>query len=307
MPRPTPYDDYSSVLADENVDIAYIGTPHAVHKQNCLAAIAAGKPVLCEKPLTINEKETQQVIDAARAKGVFLMEAVWTRFFPIMSALQTVLYTDKRIGEVQRVFCDFGIDMNLSKLPLDSRLRNVTLGAGALLDIGIYTLTFARLILGKGRLGNEHPTFQASATMVLQDGIDIADTIVLKYPDSNTVAVCTSTLAHKTGEDFCRIEGTQGSVMVFGIAPSVPSGLRIKSRVKTEEGDQVVKSEIQEEVLNFARTGGIGFFFEADAIAEDIAAGRTESSTMPLEETLAMMKLMDEMRRQGGVRYPQDE
>jgi predicted dehydrogenase len=138
---PAVYGSYAEVYADPDVDIVYIGTPHAFHKQNCLNAITAGKHILCEKAFTIPAKETQEVLSAAQGNGVFIMEAMWTRFHPLVLTLRKMLHEEKIIGNVRRTFCDFGLEMNISALGPESRLKNPALGAGNLLEIAIYSLT----------------------------------------------------------------------------------------------------------------------------------------------------------------------
>lgn len=119
------------------MDIIYVGTDHAFYKQNCLDAIRVGKHVLCEKPLTINAKEAARVLGAAKAKGVYVVEGVWTRHFPIVKALNKSVHGQGMIGSVNRVFCGFAFDMNLQSLSSQSRLKNPALDAGSLLNIDI--------------------------------------------------------------------------------------------------------------------------------------------------------------------------
>jgi predicted dehydrogenase len=147
---PTLYSSYEQVYADPEVDVVYIGTPHAFHKKNCLDAIAAGKNVLCEKAFTLNAPDAEEVIAAAKANGVFLMEAMWTRFTPLMQTLQKMLHEEKVIGNVRRTFCDFGLDLDITSLPPESRYKDPALGAGSLLDIGIYSLTWGLVSLDPG-------------------------------------------------------------------------------------------------------------------------------------------------------------
>lgn len=309
QPRPQVYADYQGVYNDPNVDIVYVGTPHSLHKKNCLDAIAAGKHVLCEKPFTINEKEAQEVVDAAKRKGVFVMEAVWTRFFPLFKALHEEIMVKKSIGEVQRFFIDFGNKMPLDTLPPESRLKDPALGAGALLDIGVYALTYASIIMGEWKVGKQHPELsKVVSSLDIANGMDEANVVVLEYPAGNSAAkktaICTSTFRYRGAEDFARIEGSKGSITIFGIAASVPGGFRVfeGSRPGSEEAD-----ERSERTFNVEKPAGTtGFFWEADAVAEDIANGRTENATMPLDETLRMMRLMDGIRRDAGLRYPQD-
>ena len=272
-----------------------------------MSAIAAGKHVLCEKPFTINATEAQEVVEAARTRGVFCMEAVWTRFNPLFEALLDHLYVKRSIGDVQRLFIDFGNYMPLSELPANSRLKDPALGAGALLDIGIYTLTYASVLLGNGKVGKDHPTPEVFSSLRIRDDIDEESVVILKYGDGKMAgeektAICTSSFNFKSAPDFARIEGSHGVITIFGIGASVPGGFRVRN------GRYVYPhEEVAEETFTFEPpTGTLGFYREADAVARDIMHGNTENKTMPLDETLRMMKLMDSIRKANGLAYPQD-
>ncbi|KAH8661393.1 hypothetical protein BGZ60DRAFT_471377 [Tricladium varicosporioides] len=291
-PQPKIYEDYSSVYSDPDVDIVYVGTPHSLHLENCLAAIEKGKHVLCEKPLAINEKQSKVIVDAAREKGVFLMEAVWTRFFPLIRELNELLHSKKIIGDISRMFCDFGLNFNMTSLPSTSRLKNRDLGAGALLDMGIYPLMFANICMD-GKVGHEADKTIVTADMDVRDGIDYSDAVIIRYPFTNRIAILTASLLVKSPEEFCRIEGSKGSVIISGPGTSVPNKFTV-----VVEG---VRTEYKYE------HEGMGFWFEADAVALDILAGKKENDVVPWAESLRMMGLMDEIRRAGGVTYPQDE
>lgn len=284
---PTVYGSYEEVYADPNVDAIYIGTPHAFHKKNCLDAIRAGKHVLCEKAFTLNVAEAREVFDAAREKGVFVMEAMWTRFFPLARKLQEVLHEDKVIGEVKRVFCDFGLKQDIASLPADSRLKDPALGAGTLLDVGIYSLTWGLLAVGP-QAGD--PKIIASQELV--NGVDAATSMILSYPQGQQ-AILTSTSLHKTPSAFCRIEGADGAVVVEGGAASIPGFFT----VYPDEGEP--------KRYDFEKPGR-GFYYEADAVAVDIAAGRRENEIMPWAETIRVLGILDEVRRQGGAKFPQE-
>ncbi|KAL1846989.1 hypothetical protein VTK73DRAFT_166 [Phialemonium thermophilum] len=286
---PTIYGSYDEVYSDRAVDIVYVGTPHAFHKQNCLDAIKQGKHVLCEKAFTLTAAEAREVLDAARKSGVFVMEALWTRFFPLVRTLRARVHDEKVIGDVRRVFCDFAMDMNLASLGPDSRLKNPALGAGTLLDIGIYSLTWGLLALDP-RIGSQAETPKIVATQSLEDGIDVATSAILVYPNGSQ-GILTSHAGVKTPPAFCRIEGTQGTIVVEGWATSAPTAFV----VQPPNGEA--------ERYEFARVGR-GFYWEADAVAVDIAAGKCENETMPWTETLRVMEMLDEIRRQGGARFP---
>lgn len=294
-PPPQVYGNYAQVYIDPQVDIIYIGTPHAFHKQNCLDAINAGKHVLCEKAFAINAREAREVFAAAKAKGVFVMEAMWTRFFPLVHDLQNLLHEERVIGDVHRVFCDLGLDMDLGSLGPESRLKNPALGAGTLLDIGIYSLTWGLLTLESGQRQEKTPNVVAVQS-ISDEGIDVATSVLMLYPSTGKQGILTSTALGRTPDVFCRIEGSKGYITVEGISASVPSAFTVY-RKDTNRGQR--KSYV-------VPHPGFGLYWEADAVALDIAAGRTESAVMPWTETLRVLEMMDEIRRQGGARMPQD-
>ncbi|KAJ2902734.1 hypothetical protein MKZ38_000160 [Zalerion maritima] len=283
---------YEQTYRDPDVDIVYIGTPHAFHKQNCLDAIAQGKHVLCEKPFALNAKEAREVFKAAGEKGVFVMEALWTRFFPLFEAFQRVLHRDEAVGDVVRVFCDFAMNQSLSSLDASSRLKNPALGAGSLLDIGIYSLTWGLAALDSQMGGKaQQPKIVAAQTLV--DSIDVASAMILLYPDGKQ-GILTCNTSTKTPPVFCRVEGTKGHILVEGVASSAPRSFTIYTP-QTPEGQK----------YEFERPGK-GFYWEADSVALDIAAGKTESVQLPWAETLRVLDMLDEVRRQGGAKFPQD-
>lgn len=290
---PTLYASYEEVYKDPDVDIVYIGTPHSLHLKNSLDAIAAGKNVLCEKPLTINAKQTEQLIAAAKAKGVFFMEAVWTRFFPICAALQKLLHQDKVIGDISRIFVDFGLDMPIASLPPSARTADPSLGAGCLLDIGIYTLTFASLILDQHpeNVGAAPPTIASS--MSFTNGADEMTSMILNYSTLRAQAILTASMRYKSKPEFCHVEGSKGSLAIGGLGSSRPDFIVVREKDKEERR---IDFEIP----------GWGFHWEADAVAIDVLEGRKESSVMPLAETLRVMRTMDAVRKANGLVYPQD-
>lgn len=217
----------------------------------------------------------------------------------------------KSIGEVQRFFIDFGNKMPLETLPPDSRLKDPALGAGALLDIGVYALTYASIILGEWKVGKQHPEIaKVVSSLDIVNGMDEANVVVLEYASGTAAAkktaICTSTFRYRGAEDFARIEGSKGSITIFGLAASVPGGFRVVEG--SRPGGPGEPDERLERTFTVEKPAGTtGFFWEADAVAEDIGNGRTENATMPLDETLRMMKLMDGIRREAGLKYPQDK
>ncbi|KAF2020420.1 NAD(P)-binding protein [Aaosphaeria arxii CBS 175.79] len=298
--KPTIYDSYQDLYNDPNVDVVYVGTPHTVHLQNTLDAIAAGKHVLCEKPIAVNARDAKKMIEAAREKGVFLMEALWTRFFPITTKLHSLLYEEKVIGDIATVFVDFGLNMPIGKADPQARVASKSLGAGALLDIGIYSMTWASLILDKSphRQAEESPSINATMTfhdetLNAAERIDEQVTAVLKYPDIKAQAVCSASLLYKGREEFARIEGSKGSIAIGGLAPSKPGYL-------------VIRIQDQEEKRLDFEVPGFGFHYEADAVAKDIRAGRLENEVCSWSDTLTIMSRLDAIRSACGLTYSQD-
>ncbi|KAF2111261.1 hypothetical protein BDV96DRAFT_500132 [Lophiotrema nucula] len=296
-PGPKVYAGYDAVYHASDVDIVYIGTPHGFHKQHCLYAIEAGKHVLCEKAFALNAREAKEVFAAAQKKGVFVMEAMWTRFFPLVHQLHRVVHEEKAIGDVHRVFADLSLDQNIASLDADSRLKNPALGAGTLLDICIYSITWGLLMLDAD-IATEAERPDIKAVQTLSGPIDVASTVLLFYPSTGRHAICTSTAMCKhSGEIdvFARIEGTLGYITVEGVSASCPTAFTVYDKA----GGSARRFTVPKP--------GFGLYWEADAVAQDIAAGRMESAVMPRVETVRVLEMLDEARRQGGAQFPIDD
>ncbi|PSN67653.1 NAD(P)-binding protein [Corynespora cassiicola Philippines] len=298
-PPPTIHTSYDALFHDPSVDAVYIGTPHALHHTNALSAIAAGKHILVEKAFTLNARQAAAVLRAAKERGVFVMEAMWTRFHPLIDDLRRVLFEQRLIGDVRRTFCDFGQDHGIRGKARDSAQRDPALGAGSLLALGVYSLTWGLLTLEEARA--EEPEVVAQQSLV--DGVDVATTILLKYPSTGRQGILTSSSEFKGGWTFCRIEGTKGYILVGGPYSSAPREFSVW------ESNQRADRPVQRQPIleRKYQVEGMGLYWEADAVALDIAHGKTENSTMPHAETLRVMRVMDEVRRQGGAKFPQDD
>ncbi len=292
--KPSLYGSYQEVYDDKDVDCVYIGTPHSFHKQNCLDAIRAGKNVLCEKPFTMNAKEAEEVFTAAKEKGVFIMEAVWTRFFPVVKALQKFLHEDKKLGKIYRMWADFGLDIDIPSLPEDSRYKDPALGAGSLLDIGIYSLTWGLLTLSD-KVGDEAEDPEVHSIQTVVENVDTDSAILLRYPTTGRQGVCTSSTNFDSTGDFARIEGSEGYVTVYGSKASTPKKFTFYP-----------KGGGKPEVYDFEKPG-LGFYWEADAVAHDLKAGRTQNDTVPWAESLRTMRILDGVRKRGGAKFPVDD
>ncbi|KAJ5767247.1 uncharacterized protein N7511_004863 [Penicillium nucicola] len=303
---PRVYSTYEEVYNDPTVDIVYIGTPHGFHFRDCLQAISAGKNVLCEKSFTLNAKESREIFAAAREKNVYVAEAMWLRHRPIFTELQRLLHEEKIIGNVFRVFSDFASGVDIASLPSTSRYRDLALGAGSLLDIGVYSLTWARMALGSTPGQSELPRILAAQTH--EEGIEVTTSTILQYNSTGRQGIVTSTTKAlgAPGEVFAVVHGTHGYVEIEGRTPSAPESFTVWSK---QEGNPdrafFPREACHGKKYEFA-TVGRGFVYEAENTALDILEGRKESRVMPWAETLYMMDIMDEIRRQGNTVYPRE-
>ncbi|TEA14310.1 putative D-xylose 1-dehydrogenase [Colletotrichum sidae] len=302
---PAIYGSYDEVYTDPDVDIVYIGTPISFHKQNCLDAIDAGKPVLCEKAFTINAKEAKEVFQRAKERQVYVAEAMWLRHRPIVQDLQRMLHRDKIIGDVFHVYSEFGLELDISNLPDGSRYKQLHLGAGSLLDLGIYPLTWAILGLDAESPGSsEKPKILASQT---HDGeVEVTTSVILQYPSTGRQGVITSTtMATGNPDVLARIQGTNGTVELHGTVPSDADAFTVYPKFWRDQTLGIVERNAGKRYDY--KAVGRGYYWEADNAALDVLAGRMESSIMPWAETIRVLEIMDEVRRQGGTVYPQDE
>lgn len=303
--KATIYGSYKEVYEDPNVDIVYIGTPHGFHKRDCLEAIAAGKPILCEKAFTLNGREAREVFDAAKEKGVYVAEAMWLRHRPLVKDVQRLLHEEKVIGNIQRAFCDFGDKQDLVNHPESSRHVNPVLGPGSLLDLGIYCLTWITLALDPSTpTKSESPSVLATQTHWKH--VETSTSAILRYASTGRVGMLTSTHnANGFPDLIARIQGSEGYIEVHGPCPSEPNGFTIYTNYSGAPG---ARERHREEIKSYKYpVEGRGYQYEADSAAQDVLAGRLESSVMPWAETIRMMELMDEIRRQGGTVFPADQ
>ncbi len=268
--------DYSSLVNDPDVDLVYIATPHALHHQNMLACIRAGKSVLCEKPFTINASEAREVIEAARQRKVFVMEAMWTRFLPAVSALKELLAA----GAVGRVNLIVGGGAFMPDRDSGHYLFDKALGGGALLDAGVYLISMASMILGSPIRCQAFGTLGST-------GVDEQDAILLEHAGGAHALLYVSLRARRPPD--LEILGDEGRIQVA--APIFrPAGLTIVA----PDGRQ----SAQDHPID-----GSGYAYQLREASAAHCEGRLESSRMPLDETLSVMQTMDTLRRQIGLRY----
>lgn len=266
-------------LVNSDVDAIYVATPHTYHAENAILALRAGKPVLCEKPFTINAAEAKKVIDCAHEMNLPLLEAIWTRFLPHIQVVKEIIASGV-LGTIRTVTADHGQFLPYSRAP---RLWEPSLGGGALLDLGIYPLTLAHIALGTPE------SFIASATLT-ELGVDLQSSMVLTYKDG-AQSILTSTMANKT-TIAATIAGDKARIELDG-AFYKPTAMR----VITVDGD------VTEYPNNYK---GHGLREEAVEFARMVRAGENESPLMPHAVTLEIMEFMDSVRREIGVVYPSE-
>ena len=271
------YKSTEELIADEDVDIVYVATPHTVHRENTLMAIEMGKPVLCEKPMAPNAKMVTEMVQAARKKRVYLMEAMWTRFFPAMQKVREWL-DEGRIGKVQFVTADFGYyeEEDPSKIIFDPNTAG-----GSLLDVGIYPIAFAFMVFGK------KPNRITGLADMASTGVDAAMGCTLGF-EGGGLALLYSAMNAETPQ-VAEIIGQKGRIVIPQFWSPREAHLYIGGElIESFKGDHE----------------GEGYQFEIAAVQEDIRNGRLENELMPLDESIAIAEVMDELRSQWGLVYP---
>ncbi len=275
---PNRHGSYESLVNDPDVDAVYIGTPHPFHKDAALLALRAGKPVLLEKPFTINAQEAQDVIRVAREENLFLMEAMWTRFVPANVKVKEMV-GEGVIGDVQMLFANLTFDLPYD---LDSRLYAPTLGGGSLLDLGIYPVSYASYFLGR-------PSGIQSHALDAPTGVDQHNGMLLSYDNIGAIALLASALRLPAPAEATLI-GRKGSIRVHDrfICPH-----RLTLDIPGEASQHI---DVPFE--------GNGYNYQFDHVHQCLKDGKTESPVMSLDETLQIMETLDAIRAQWGLKYP---
>ena len=272
---PRAYGGYEQVVTDPEVDAVYIATPHPGHRDLALMAIAAGKHVLVEKPIGMSLADARDVADAARSAGVYVLEAMWSRFLPATSVIEQLLRDDV-LGELRLVTADFSV-----LFPYDPghRLFDPALGGSALLDLGVYPVWFSHFVLGE-------PLSVTAIGSLAPTGVDAQSVLTLGY-ESDAQAVVT------TGS-FTR--GTHAAVIAGHQARLEVDGFHTGGAITVRSGDQTLRWSDPHQTQR-----DHGHAYQAAAMAADVAAGRTESPLHSLDDTMAVMRVLDEARQQLGA------
>ncbi|KZV90575.1 NAD(P)-binding protein [Exidia glandulosa HHB12029] len=284
------YGSYAEVLQDPDVQIVYVASPQSHHYDNVLEALRAGKHVCCEKPFTINAKQTAHLIRLARERKLFLMEAVWTRFFPITREIVRLLHTERVLGPIQRVWGDFSRLFDPSP---EHRLFKPELGGGALLDLGVYPITwnFIALYEQNGRKGPS----EVRGTILKARGYDVDEytsvSMVWDNGESQAVGTASCSLSVQTPRAYCvAIQGEKGDLLVEW------PPYRPETYILQLKGKEPVKKTFP--------VPGQGLFWEADACARALRDGKLEADEYTLEESLAVMEVLDRARETAGYAFP---
>jgi predicted dehydrogenase len=271
---------YDALVADPDVDVVYVATPHPFHREHSILALNAGKPVLCEKPFAINAKEAREVISVAKRRKLFLMEGMWSRCYPLMHRVRQML-KEGAIGEPKMLAADFGFAAGFNP---QSRLFDPKLGGGALMDVGVYCVSLSSMIFGT-------PTNVATLATLGETGVDEQAAFVLSHEKGEMSMLYTA--IRTTTPHEAVIMGTGGRIRIHGPWWK-PAKLTLSVGGKD---DQVIDMPFE----------GNGFKYEIEEVMNCLLVGKHESDVMPLEETLSIMKTMDKIRAKWGLKYPMEQ
>jgi len=270
---------YEALAADSDVDVVYIGTPHSFHHEHTLLFLNAGKSVLCEKPFAINAKQTQEMIDAARKNNVFLMEAHWTHFLPGMKEMQRMI-REGIIGQVRMIDASFCYYKDYDSQDL---AFNPDLGGGALLDVGVYPLALAHMILG-------FPIETKSVWIPTPDGVDGVNALLCRFENGAIGQFASAVHLRRPVEAL--IVGDKGWI-------------KLTEPFYKAENLTVRIGEKEAKTYRFPVKGG-GYGYEAEEVVRCLQAGKKESPVVSLDFTLKMMQMLDTIRAEWGLKYPME-
>lgn len=270
------YGSYADLVADKKVDLIYVATPHSEHYENVKMCLEAGKPVLCEKAFSLNAAQAEELVRIAAEHKVFLAEAMWTRYMPMLTTIREVIGSGI-IGEPKTLTANLGYVISSKE-----RLTNLALGGGALLDVGVYTINFALMIFG------HNISKIASCCTFTETGVDEQNAICLQYYDGKTANLNSSMVSLSDRQGI--IYGTKG----FAVVENINNFESIS--VYDRQYKKVASYKCPKQIS--------GYEYEVAACIEAIKCGQIECAQMPHSETLRVMRIMDEIRSQWGMKYP---
>jgi len=276
---PHAYGSYSELIADKDVDLVYVATPHSHHYDVTREALENDKPCLVEKAFMANYRQAADIVKLSRERKVFLAEAIWTRYQPAVQMVRQLI-NDGRIGTPRLITATLGYSMGNKR-----RIMRPDLCGGALLDLGVYAINFVRMFC-------DSPIERMESQCVKSDtGMDLSNAISFSFENGMLANVQSSACC--VGDNIGVIAGTEGNLIIDNI--NNPQRIRINKRDRVFVKDISVPKQIT------------GYEYEFLACKQALEEGLIEPPQMPLEETLYIMKMMDELRLKWGVRYPMDE
>ena len=273
------YGSYRQLAEDPEVDIVYIGTHNPAHFECALLCLKAGKAVLCEKPFTVNALQAEILVRTARESGIFLMEAMWMRYLPTIVKVRELIGKSV-IGDIRMIKADFGIRASWNP---EGRLLNPALGGGALLDVGIYPISFSSMVFGAC------PSTIRGVAYLGATGVDEQFSAILGYEEGRLAVL--SGAIRTTLPNEAWVIGTEGYIRLPSFWCSQTVELCLNDRTEQFE-------------LPFTSTG---YIHEAEEAMHCMRQGLTESNIMPLDESLKIMKILDTLREQWGLGYPSEK
>ncbi|WP_033327750.1 Gfo/Idh/MocA family protein [Streptomyces yerevanensis] len=275
---PRAYGDWGALAQDEDVDVVYVATPHSAHRAAAGLCLEAGRNVLCEKAFTLNSREAEELVALAKERGSFLMEAMWMYCNPLIRRLKELI-DDGAIGEVSTVQADFGLS---GPFPPTHRLRDPAQGGGALLDLGVYPVSFAQLLLGE-------PSEVMARAVLSDESVDLQTGMLLSW-ESGALASLHCSLVGGTSTS-ASVTGSEGRI-------DIPYGFFHADRFVLHRDGR------DPEEFTAADATRAGLKHEAVEVMRCLRAGETESPLVPLDGTLAVMRTLDAVRDRIGVTYP---
>ena len=273
----TAYGSYEELVHDDTIDAVYVATPHPSHKENVILALNAKKPVLCEKPFSVNAQQAREMMDAAKANNVAIMEAMWARFLPHYTKIREIIASGV-LGQITTIHADHGQRLADQNIP---RLIEPSLAGGALLDLGIYPISFAHMVLGI-------PTSITANAVLTEKGVDAQTSIILNYPHGAQAVLNTSMIVQTPCTAV--VAGLNGYLEVDCTFYN-PTSMRVTlyDGSITEYPNTYIGHGLREQAAEFARV---------------VQSGEKESPILRTADTVAIMEIMDSVRDQIGLKYP---
>jgi predicted dehydrogenase len=270
------YGSYQELVADKDIDVVYIASPHVYHAEHTLLSLESGKAVLCEKPFAMNRQLVDKMIAKAKEKNLFLMEALWTRFMPTITEIENLISSDA-IGEIIQIQSDFGFkaEYNPSK-----RLFNKKLGGGSLLDIGIYPVFISLLLLGV-------PDEIISTAVIGKTGVDESMAAIFKYNNGKLACLASTFMSETPTQTF--ICGTKGTILIHRMWHT-PTYLTLYNNDGSSRD------------IHFNYNSN-GYNYEAQEVTNCLLNGLKESPKLPLDFSRKLITLLDTLRKQWGLEY----